>query len=230
MVASFFDDLDANLRSYWEERPYMPRPLARGKIAKQLFARYADKNFLNSLVTIHWVKQPEKIAAILKNPSSRNDELSCNAVPSIVDIPQNGAFGKYGLVVKGRITFLANDMDDLYSGSYEDYVGMKDQIPYVLRDGQRRSKEEIAWLRNYMSKRAQTSGVNKVMRSGLNSVVLDANDFKYDRFNEALVDHWKPLAVVLPVLEPRDLEDTKSLFPDLFSGTAREVTEHLLRR
>lgn len=230
-VQQFLDDVAANMISYGQERREFSPSMIRGKVAKRLFARYANKKFLNSLVTIHWAKKLESIVELLNNPSSTNDELSCNVVRNIVDIPSIGAFGRFGLVVKGHITFFANDMDDVYSGSYHGYLGKKDESPYpLLGDRNLKDKKHVEWFKDFLVKRKQTSGVNKVLRGGLQSVVLDQEDFSPNTHNEALVDHWKPLAVIHPPLEKREKEDLQKLVPNVFSGTSNQVIAYLLGR
>lgn len=230
-VKQFLDDVAANMVSYGQERTAMSPSMIKGKVAKRLFVRYADRKFMDSLVTIHWVKLPKAISQILNNPSAGNDELSCNAVPSIFDIPSRGAFGPYGLVVKGRVTFFANDMDDVYSGSYQGYLGKQEEFPYpLLGDRQQRDEKHVEWFKNFLAKRKQTSGVNKVLRGGLQSVVLDQEDYSPNTHNEALVDHWKPLAVIHPALEQWEKEHILRLFPNVFAGTNREVIAYLTRR
>ena len=160
-------------------------PLAgrmQGRLLKKIFAKLADRSFVDSLVTIHWGGYGSIERSIGKHVSGR-DELSCAAY-----LPQDvrlGGMGYAGLLVKGHITLLANDMDDLWTGSGErtgvDFPQMK-----------------------------KTSGANKGVTRGLVAsnfskeavLVLDKKDWKPATNreggfrNEALVDNWKALAIV----------------------------------
>jgi hypothetical protein len=99
-----------------------------------------------------------------------------------------GKFGKYGILVKGHITLLANDMDQLYTGSTVDYT----------------------WAN---PERTKMSGANKGAQqiyepggySEYKILVLDEEDWDpavrgmdSNQNNEALVDNWSPMALIVP--------------------------------
>ena len=84
-----------------------------GRKLKTLFAKHADRAFLDGLVTIHW-GTPVRILDVFQNASSR-DELSTSVyLPGDVG-PSMWGRGT-GLVVKGHITILSNHMNDLMTG------------------------------------------------------------------------------------------------------------------
>ena len=91
-----------------------------GRKLKTLFAKHADRSFLDSLTTVHW-GDSNRILDIFLNVSSR-DELSTSVyLPGDVGSSTWGP-GKdraVGLVVKGHITILSNHMNDLMSGKGE---------------------------------------------------------------------------------------------------------------
>lgn len=225
--------------------PALPEKLVAGKAAKRLFAKYADRKFLDSLVTVHWAEDLPAILELADNVSARNDEISCNAALGMV--PSSGQFGYHGLVVKGYITFLANNMDHVYSGTYDDYIpgSNKTQPPRIASDKMptadidffsskikiNRKEVETArdWYTNFMNQRRKTSGINKGINahSTVASVVLDDEDFRQEEGNEALVDHWKPLAIVTNVSE---IKIRVPNAPDLFIGTSKEIYQHLKKR
>ena len=104
----------------WEKKRQDASTPQRGRMTarllKKIFAKLADRSFVDSLVTIHWGGYGSIERSIGKHVSSR-DELSCAAY-----LPQDvrlGGMGDAGLLVKGHITLLANDMDDLWTGSGE---------------------------------------------------------------------------------------------------------------
>ena len=159
-------------------RPQRGRMTA--KLLKRIFARLADRSFVNSLVTIHW-GHAENIIYTLKKVSSK-DELSCAAyMPGDV---HKGSIGSVGLLVNGYITILANNMDELFTGhgkqTGEDFPLMK-----------------------------KTSGINKgvyryfLARDFYRSPILvfDKEDWEPDDRldfyrNEALVDNWTAQGIV----------------------------------
>ena len=166
--------------------------MSQGRTLKKLFAKHADQNFLNSLVTIHWGRYQDirEFVQFGKEDRSDRDELSCAAyLPGQV----RGASYRHGLVVKGRITLLANSMDDLYTGFGREY-------------------------RKTAPSRAKMSGANKgVGRSHRPKeymedkiLVLDKDDWdpsgKKYQLNEALVDNWKIVAIISDEKEKPALE------------------------
>jgi hypothetical protein len=222
-VENFFNSLSQEQEVVKTMRPSASKRIVKGKAAKRLFAKLADMRFMDSLVTIHWGSRLRKIESVLKAPS--NSEISCNAVRG--KIPHEGEMGRFGLVVKGHITFLANDMDDVHSGSYTDYVpdpevgawAFQDKLPRSTRD-----KQAIEWYKNFVLQRKKTSGINKGLDGSLHSVVLDEEDFEENQNNEALVDHWKPLAIIVPGED--DKEEARK-FTKLFIGLPHEVSKYL---
>ena len=244
-VELFTNALRGEKRAVERLSPALPKKLVAGKAAKRLFAKYADRKFLDSLVTIHWTRDLVQILTLADNLSARNDEISCNA--TIGTVPSSGEFGNHGLLVKGYITFLANDMDHVYSGTYHDYVPGKNktQPPLVASDKisydefdpfapkAKLNRKEIEttrdWYTNFMNQRKKTSGINKGINaySTIPSVVLDKEDFLQKSENEALVDHWKPLAIITDISTLRfNLPNA----PDLFMGTSEEVYRHLKKQ
>lgn len=207
------------------------KKIATGRVMKKLFAKYADHSFMDSLKTIHWMPYGKALIPLLKSPTSSKDELSCSAYLSVDDIPDQGVWmNKVGLVVKGRITYLANTMDDIISGNWEEYTG-------AYSGGEAGEK---------IKQRFRSSGANKGMlaqpaASAIRSttrenpvIVLDKEDYNPKKlgnaiYNEALVDNWKPLAVIITPEKikeyPPILDRLKEL--NIFYGTYEEVKEYL---
>lgn len=221
-IDHFFDVLDQEQEVVKTLKPTMPKVIIKGKAAKKLFAKLADRKFMDSLTTIHWTSGFERLIQLLKAPL--NSEISCNVTRD--EIPSRGRFGRYGLVVKGHITFLANDMDDVFSGTYQGYWRDDDGIPYMFRDIVT-DKESEEWYKNFLKQRYRTSGINKGFEGSLRSVVLDEEDFYENPHSEALVDHWKPVAVVVQWEEEKD--KAKSV-TGAFVGLPDEVRKYLKSR
>lgn len=185
--AAFADDLDSIEGSdYSQFRSFEKKwgkdisdifsRVSEGRAVKKLFHKYADHKWLSNLITVHWFNSHNGLFNLLTKMSSK-DELSCTAyLPGQF---QQSSWGGVGLVVKGRITLLANSMDDVYSGGGEEY-------------------------KQVMPDRARDSGANK----GIGKIftperhrdqpifVFDSQDWLAGTDNEALVDNWKPVAVI----------------------------------
>ena len=161
--------------------------LDQGKLLKKAFAETADRAFLDSLVTVHWFKTKKTMEAFLEGSFSSKDELSASAyLPG--EIKGGGRFGDYGILIKGHITLLANDMDQLYTGASSTYNAV-------------------------FPERKKQSGINKGVEQiyepkgyeDYKIVVLDEEDwnpsiggFRSSQNNEALVDNWSPMAIIVP--------------------------------
>ena len=199
--------LDLRDQTKWKtSRAEMPRDLdtdtskekyksmaASGRILKKMFAKHADHSFMDSLVTVHWTGDKywkgagaNKVFPFLKGEVSSKDELS--TVPYLPGQVKDHRWGPYGIVVKGHITLLANDMDDIFTGASEGYS-------------------------TSMPERTKSSGTNKGVATSFKPddygpatqpiLVLDKEDWKpsiSDGFpkNEALVDNWKITALIAP--------------------------------
>lgn len=168
-------------------RSAMKDVMAQGRDLKKAFAKNADREFLDSLVTIHWTDKQSMINMLLGKLNSR-DELSAAAyLPEAGVQGGEGAFNDFGIVIKGHITLLANDMDQIYTGHGSDYTKADPQ-------------------------RTKMSGANKGAQQVYNPkeyekyevLVLDQEDwkphksFRGSNANEALVDNWSPVALIVP--------------------------------
>ena len=171
-----------------------------GRPVKKLFAKHADHNFMNSLVTIHWTRS-ENVIKILQGSSK--DELSAQVHrPGNVHIDSTGGggFGQVGILIKGLITLLANDMNHIFSGAGIEYA--EDMPERTKSSG---ANKGIAY-------RPSASSIADAIRA---PIVLDAEDWdpmtsgeqaygskKDDMMtnkNEALVDNWRVAAIIVSV-------------------------------
>jgi hypothetical protein len=187
---------DEEIRTMYQSMAGMGRKL------KQAFATHADREYLDSLKYVHWTTfrrralamlAPEIIKGVDVNP---RDELSTMAYrPG--EIPGRSTFGKYGIVVDGYVTLLANDMDALQTGYTHNY--------------KKADPDRVA-----------SSGANKgIAVADDESIVLSAEDWNPDDGlgNEALIDNWEITGLIVP----DDEYDTFVRFMDkIYEKTGKE--------
>ena len=178
-----------------------PLPKASGRAIKDAFRKNADHQWLATLNTVHWAYDVSGIKDVI---DSGKDELS-----AVMSLPGEKFVqaGEYpvAMLIKGRITLATNEQDKLYSGGYFDYMGSDNE-------------EEAA----KQAHRAKSSGVNKrpmvskdfsrygklqrgneyMEKMAISAIpyVLDQATWKPEEtnsVNEALVDNWKPVALVV---------------------------------
>tara|TARA_R110001599_G_scaffold73776_1_gene203910 strand:- start:145 stop:873 length:729 start_codon:yes stop_codon:yes gene_type:complete len=159
----------------------------KGRPLKKLFAQEADQAFMNSLTTVHWTGANDIWLMIKNYQSLRRDELSCNAFLKPSDITDIGPFGqRWGLVVKGHISLLANNMDDIATGTGRSYKD-REQAERTASSGANKGVLKIAYAGDY---------------ERFKIIVLDKEDFDPIMSgpaskNEALVDNWKIEAIIV---------------------------------
>lgn len=160
-----------------------------GRAIKQLYAKEADRAFLDSLKTIHWGRRMDIMSLIKDYQSLKRDELSTSVYLPNEAVYKVGPWGlDYGILIKGYITLLANNMDDISSGAGAAY------------------KRELPPERTASS--GANKGVGRVRYPGdyekFKIFVFDKEDYDPDKDwaggprNEALVDNWKIEAVIVP--------------------------------
>jgi hypothetical protein len=194
--------------------------ISAGRDLKKAFAKNADRAFLDSLVTVHWMRNKSQLENFIQGKATSRDELSTSAyLPG--QIKGAGAFGGYGALVKGHITLLANDMDQLFTGHGSTYTYIDPQ-------------------------RTKMSGANKGIQQKYEPgdyaqnkiIVLDKEDWDPSggarTNNEALVDNWTPMAIIVPDSSStagvwdEDLQKTEPAGPD--RAEAEIVWEPLLKK
>jgi hypothetical protein len=161
--------------------------MSQGRVLKKAFAKNADRAFLDSLVTVHWAYSRKSLERLLKGAFSSRDEISTAAyLPG--QIKGTGKFGKWGVLVKGHITLLANDMDQLYTGSTIDYTYVNPERTKM--SGANKGAQQIYEPGGYVEYKI---------------LVLDEEDWDPEirgvdsnQNNEALVDNWTPMALIIP--------------------------------
>jgi hypothetical protein len=194
-----------------------------GKAIKRAFNANADHQWLSTLNTVHW----GEVYGLEELVGKSKDELSTTMIAPGAPLVADSISHNIGLLVKGRITLATNDQDQLYSGTWEDY------IPGLTSDV---SEEEY-------EQRRKSSGINKLpttskdysrygqLKRGTEfgekmaaniPYVLDQSTFEPTEWNanEALVDNWKPVAIVVSGEEAEYIEDAVKWMTD--DGDSRE--------
>lgn len=177
----FRETTDEDYASEEEVATAYKKMAGMGRKLKQTFAAHADREYLDSLKYIHWTTfgrralgmlAPEIIKGVDINP---RDELSAMAyLPG--QMPGQSMFGKYGVVINGYVTLLANDMDSLQTGYTHNYKKADPQ-------------------------RVASSGANKgIAVADDESIVLSAEDWNPSDGlgNEALIDNWEIQGLIVP--------------------------------
>jgi len=182
---------------------------SRRKI-KDLFRKHADHQWLSTLVTVHWASDEEDLTVLV---GKGKDELS-----TIITLPgqklQWGNYGSVGLWVQGHITLAANNMDEIHSGHQGDYKpapsdhwSYKDN-PTEEEYEQQKKSSGINKQPKTIQKYSQYVNIpdNKKNREIFKKTHLSKFPYIVDEEtwrqpgewpNEALVDNWKPKAIVL---------------------------------
>ena len=100
----------------FEEKP-IEKEMAR--TVKRIWNEEADHAFMDSIVKIHWIRAFNDRTAVAKirdflSISRRNDLATTGYLPDSDEFVAD--WGLYGVVVKGRTTFAANNMETIASG------------------------------------------------------------------------------------------------------------------
>ena len=171
-----------------------------GREIKRAFNNNADHQFLSTLDTVHWTGDFYGVADII---GKGKDELSVTmTLPGDSFDPAAGL--AYGLWVKGRITLAANDQDNLYSGFYGDYgpgsEGTEEEVAHRDKSSGRNKRPTVS--KNYKNYGKLERGNEYMEKMAIDGTpyILDQstwNPSKTKSNNEALVDNWKPVGIIL---------------------------------
>lgn len=154
---------------------------ARARRVKQAWAAEADREFIDSLIKVHWLTDAgvkENLARFLN--MSRNNEIATMGYLPGDDMQTN--WGALGVVVKGFTTLAANNMNAIRSGYAAD-------IPPEIASKQVRSG----------SRKRPTSFHGGTADSGRSrEYILDRQSFNRSAQgnNEFILTRWEPVAVV----------------------------------
>ena len=168
-----------------------------GRAIKRAFNKNADHDWLATLDTVHWTSDLERLPNL---STKRKDELSATMSKPTEDFPQQA--GEFGLWIKGRITLAANDMDKIYSEFYHSYgpgkEGTEEEVAHRDKSSGRNKRPTVSkdYSRYGNLKRGTDFGEKKARDI---PYILDQSFWNPHphRSNEALVDNWKPIGIVV---------------------------------
>jgi hypothetical protein len=164
-----------------------------GRTLKKVFAKNADREFIDSLVTMHYARDMEGALKLLSGARSR-DEISCTAyLPNQPRFDMKSSWGAgIAIEVKGHITVLAASMGDLVTGTIS-HLRPHLGTPRTRDSGLNKGIASNSWQRSKFLDPETTIAGN---------LILDKEDFigrganaEAWGINEALVDNWKPVGM-----------------------------------
>jgi hypothetical protein len=171
-----------------------------GKALKRAFSANADHQWLSTLDTVHWVENAYSLEHLV---GKNKDELSTTMnLPD--DKLKNPPGMLIGLWVKGRITIAVNDHDQLFTGLRRDYVGPR--ADYTDEEQEQRQKSsginKLPHVSKDYSRYGQLQRGNEYGEKLARNMpyVLDQSTHHKGiagETNEALVDNWKPMGIVV---------------------------------
>jgi len=174
-----------------------------GREHKKNYNKYADRQWVNSLVTYHVtsaVKALQLAKKLQENPRIRRDEIAASAVKQVRDL--QGVFqgkresekslpGKAVIIIKGYVSYANNDENNVFSDDYTHYANNPD--PKI--------KTNI-----------KTSGISRnphgvfdMPLSYDTGAIYGEEDYvkPHASRNEVFVDNWKVIAVgTFPATDP----------------------------
>jgi len=199
-----------------------------GRAIKRAFEANADHQWLSTIDTVHWASDAYEVIGM----SGRGkDELSAvMSLPGEALTPR-GRGGDVGLWVKGRITLAANDQDALYTGSWKDYMGAQgDGTPEEADANHHRAKSSGVNKRPTVSK--DYSRYDKLepgeeysekMAKNIPYVLDQSTWNPTSKPNEALVDNWKPVGIIVARDDVLDSIKALSDTPSEAIGSSKEL-------
>ena len=205
-----------------------------GRAIKRAFNVNADHQWLSTLDTVHWTADVYNLEGLI---GRGKDELSATmSLPGDAFDPTSAQWppsGEYGLWIKGRITLATNDQDNLYSYSYSSYVG--DFAMFTPEEQEQRARSSGVNKLPSVSKdysrydrlKRGNEYAEKTVRENI-PYVLDQStwDPSVDEPNEALVDNWKAVGIVVT---GRDIIEAVQHYADSDPSQAIGVMKELFK-
>jgi hypothetical protein len=179
---------------------------------KRIWSQEADHEFFKSLIKVHWIagmpKSPyrvfEKMSSFLN--ASGKDEIS---TMGYIGKPSISQWGEFGIMVQGRTTLAANDMNAIVSGYYRE--------------------KDPAEIERYRKTSGLPRRAKRFSPENAKGFILDAESFGRQYLgNELIVDNWRPTGLIaplwffiamkkdVPVLGKRKLEESYENLVKLF--------------
>lgn len=202
------------------------RAIKSQKKQKDLFRKHADHKWLKTLNTVHWAMGSAKPDTLMRMNSK--DELSTTmSLPSEMLRVYGNA--KVGLWIKGHVTWATNSQDSTWSGQQDDYKWTDQQVKSSGRNKRPMSiqRQDREGWQGMLDKGELTDNAKK----GGYLPVLELDNWKPSSrdSNEAIVDNWKPYAVVINTPNAGDylqaLRRTAGLL-DFFEGSYGKLARH----
>lgn len=197
-----------------------------GRAVKRAFAKNADHQWLSTLDTVHWVPTPYPIEKLI---GRGKDEISATMTLPGDSLEPFSRDMSYGFWVKGRITLAANDMDFLYTGHYDDYSdpyeGSEEEVQHRDRSsGRNKRPMQLKDYSRYAAAEKGNEEHEKIVSKAI-PYVLNKDTWQQPslgQVNEALVDNWKPVGIIVADPQVADIVSTLA-----YVTNAEEAKEEL---
>ena len=199
-----------------------------GKAIKRAFNANADHKWLSTLDTVHWTGDFYTMEG-LKGKSK--DELSATMTLPGEDFDWPL---EYGLWIKGRITLASNDQDNLYTGFHKDFgagkEGTEEEVAHRDKSSGRNKRPLVS--KDY-SRYGKLKRGNEYAEMVAKKIPYLLDQSMWDpsgNNNEALVDNWKPVGIILTRFDEihaidgmRYIEGTKEDIEEEAIGVIKQI-------
>lgn len=202
--------MDSANASVFEDPFFDTSPLAKkgARDVKRAWEVEADHEFMKSLVKVHWIK-PADMRKFLS--MSRKNEISAMAyLPGRKVLTRMSGWGPIGIVIQGRTTLAANDMDAIVSG-YHSGITPSTSAKYASSGSPKRPNIFLS---------APEEGFDETA----DYYILDRETFDEDMHgsNELIVDNWRPIGIVIEDWQNGDTS-LRSPGPDTLIRMIQEI-------
>ena len=142
---------------------------------KTIWNEEADHQFMKSLIKVHWIAYDLNKNHLKEILNSKSEISAMGYLPGTTKF--ESGWGDIGILIDGKVTLAANDMDDLMSGYF-------------------------SGLPNYIHKKYRSSGTPKRMTKfndrASSNYILDQNSFQSSGTgsNELIVANWKVKGII----------------------------------
>ncbi len=213
---SSFDDPTFD-QPYQKQLPHK----ALAKDVKRAWAAEADHNFMKSLIKVHWLSglDWEKKLDRFLSLEGNNEVSAMGYLPDSKKV--RSSWGTVGVLIQGRVTLAANDMNAITSGYFKD-VPEEVASKYKSSGVPRRS--------TVFSSTANTYGYSSGGGSG--AYILDRSSFdpERSRHNEFIVDNWKPVALVIDMDAELFLDSVRAAVKGTTRATYFDYAKGMLKQ